>query len=587
MSACIDRSPLESRQCGECPPGVACVDGYCVAEADDPGDTGDEATPDLRDADAASDASDLPDGADIPDAVDAGDTGPTDADTGPTCIPTGEEVCDGVDNDCDGVRDNVPGLGSSCIVGEGACRREGVFLCNVEVEAPVCSVEAGLPALEVCNGLDDDCNGVADDLEGVLGAGCDSVEGAVGACVAGVCEYACDGDVLDANGDLGWPDSDGCECTPTGDDVCDGLDNDCDGFIDPMCCDEGRNWSIRFRESVQASDLVIAGVPGVDVVLVAWSAPGAVRYILLGADMRPLGPIVDIDQDASMLRVAASATGFALAWWDGGLDAMLVRTLNLRGEALETALLHEELIGLNPPPRDIDIGFTATDGVMPQLVAVWALDDCEGICLRTAQFGESAHSLGFVTPVQYLRVSGRDGRLLVVLYTDQGEGGQLRSLVIEPGVNHSFSGDDLTSSDSDIVLTGIVPTPEGWVVALADQTAFAPLELFRVGVNGSRQRNRNLGEFTLRASIALVAPANGDELALFHANGLINPRIRYLEIHPNTLSVNQVHDSIASGRVERLAAAPLAQGVLLGAIDDDQNEVRLTLLNTQGARFCP
>ncbi len=121
------------------------------------------------------------------------------------CVPS-PEVCDGCDNDCDGVADNgvvgVPcGLASppNCVgtmagkapqvVPVGTCAAGGGFA--------ACS---NSPAVEVCDGVDNDCDGVVDD--GVAPVACvpagtpgNLVYGGSSQCVKGTqaCGGACQG----------------------------------------------------------------------------------------------------------------------------------------------------------------------------------------------------------------------------------------------------------------------------------------------------------------------------------------------------------------------------------------------------------
>jgi hypothetical protein len=122
------------------------------------------------------------------------------------CLPSGPEVCDGADNDCDG---NVDNLGTKTC-GVGACQRT-VQACVNGVEQ---TCTPGTPGAEACNGSDDDCDGFVDDGLGQTTCG-------VGVCVNSV--NAC------VNGAPGV-------CTPhnerQGAEVCDNLDNDCDGQAD-------------------------------------------------------------------------------------------------------------------------------------------------------------------------------------------------------------------------------------------------------------------------------------------------------------------------------------------------------------------
>jgi len=174
------------------------------------------------------------------------------------CTPNGEEVCDGQDNDCDAEIDENTDLaidplhcgrcGNVCpspphtepVCDSGSCKTgcQAGYHDNDGLAENGCESVDCVPNQEVCDGQDNDCDGSIDegfvhDTVGSCGPFCTvcQFDHAEPSCLSGVCRMgACE---------PGWIDADalaatGCEtaCTPSGEEVCDGLDNDCDGSID-------------------------------------------------------------------------------------------------------------------------------------------------------------------------------------------------------------------------------------------------------------------------------------------------------------------------------------------------------------------
>ena len=178
----------------------------------------------------------------IPEGDTKGCLGPClDAAGEPVVVPNQfDEVCDELDNDCDGDTDEGmrfggpagPPVGEACQVGEGECIRDGMVFCDEQnpTEAGQCSAPVVAPApSDTCDGLDDDCDGEVD--EEYTGEVDDGVPNLGEACAAGdgACRnegvYVCDDGRLAVVCDAVPGDPGGAE-------VCDGVDNNCNGQID-------------------------------------------------------------------------------------------------------------------------------------------------------------------------------------------------------------------------------------------------------------------------------------------------------------------------------------------------------------------
>lgn len=164
------------------------------------------------------------------------------------CTPSNNslEICDGRDNNCDGRIDEIFGtLGRDCTVGVGACERSGSYVCSDDHNGVVCDGTPGEPEAEVCgDGIDNNCDGQVDDggasnaptwFEDADGDGYGD-----GAAVLTQCDPPAG--YVDQDGDC---DGANASISPAADEVCDGMDNNCDDRVDE---DEAVDASAWFKD---------------------------------------------------------------------------------------------------------------------------------------------------------------------------------------------------------------------------------------------------------------------------------------------------------------------------------------------------
>ncbi len=167
--------------------------------------------------------------------------------------PGGTELCNGVDDDCDGTVDEDEAADASAWYAdtdgdgygdagstESACTAPSGYVADSN-DCDDSDAAVHPAAAEACNGVDDDCDGSVDEDDAADAATWYQDLDADGYGDAAASTVACDapsGYVADASD---CDDSDGA-VNPASTELCDGVDNDCDGSVDEDDAADAATW---------------------------------------------------------------------------------------------------------------------------------------------------------------------------------------------------------------------------------------------------------------------------------------------------------------------------------------------------------
>lgn len=425
-------------------------------------------------------------------------TDDTDPDIGQGCVETngGVESCDGLDNDCNGlVDDQAAGAVGYYVDSDGdgfgddgaeslRCEAPQSGYATVGGDCDDTDAAVNPDAAEVCDGVDNNCDTQID-------SGAQACALQDGVC-SGAMATTCDGDSYAActTNDYGPEFSEADD----EDRRCDGLDNNCDGIVDNVCCGVAGNNSEPDTEIFgvgndyghnASSNSLGFGLSSPTLIAAASSAPAGATSLMVWEESRTRIWAQHLDQDgkavgtkygisvveATASTVVATPQGYDLIWGESyqpenGPDFTriikvqpLTSSLSESGSTLtvlnKTESVHElTTLSAAYSDRGVIIGETGLT-LGPKVGALmYRIDDREN-SIETLELG-NGNLFGSVK----LRTFAMNSGLLVTWYTGGGLDnspklrGKLYSSTGVASGSFEVSYEEQTDEQFDIIQTG-------------------------------------------------------------------------------------------------------------------------------------